>query len=221
MLAATQIEQRHPDRTIEVIDLRSLAPYDWETIRKSVEKTNRVLIAHEANVTGGASTSGLFRFRGATGTEVVARLNDVAPNSGGKTFATFLNISVNASGAVSFQGNEASTFPIGIYQKPAGGALATVAVQNQPTPVGGFLFLLGLPTHTTATGAVKITAAVMGGIGSLQGAVLGGLIIGCIQQISDNRIGGEWTPAVVFAYLVLIMVVKPEGLLGEQTREAG
>jgi branched-chain amino acid transport system permease protein len=70
-------------------------------------------------------------------------------------------------------------------------------------------------------GLIAFTAAVMGGIGNLQGAVLGGLIIGCIQQISDNRIGGEWTPAVVFAYLVLIMVFRPQGLLGEQTREAG
>jgi branched-chain amino acid transport system permease protein len=70
-------------------------------------------------------------------------------------------------------------------------------------------------------GLIAFTAAVMGGIGNLQGAVLGGLIIGCIQQISDNRIGGQWTPAVVFAYLVLIMVFRPQGLLGEQTREAG
>jgi branched-chain amino acid transport system permease protein len=70
-------------------------------------------------------------------------------------------------------------------------------------------------------GLIAFTAAVMGGIGNLQGAVLGGVIIGCIQQISDNRIGGQWTPAVVFAYLVLIMVFRPQGLLGEQTREAG
>src|SRR5215211_5147606 len=70
-------------------------------------------------------------------------------------------------------------------------------------------------------GLIAFTAAVMGGIGNIKGAVLGGLIIGCIQQISDNRIGSEWTPAVVFAYLVLIMVFKPQGLLGEETREAG
>ena len=70
-------------------------------------------------------------------------------------------------------------------------------------------------------GLVAFTAAVMGGIGNLQGAVLGGLIIGCIQQISDNRIGSEWTPAIVFVYLVLIMVFRPQGLLGEETREAG
>jgi branched-chain amino acid transport system permease protein len=70
-------------------------------------------------------------------------------------------------------------------------------------------------------GLIAFTAAVMGGIGNVRGAVLGGLIIGCIQQMSDNRIGTEWTPAIVFGYLVLIMVFKPSGLLGEQTRDAG
>jgi branched-chain amino acid transport system permease protein len=70
-------------------------------------------------------------------------------------------------------------------------------------------------------GLIGFTAAVMGGIGNLRGAVLGGLLIGCIQQIADNRIGTEWTPAIVFGYLVLIMVVRPRGLLGEETRQAG
>ena len=70
-------------------------------------------------------------------------------------------------------------------------------------------------------GLISFTAAVMGGIGNIQGAILGGLIIGMIQQISDNRIGTEWTPAIVFGYLVLILVFRPQGLLGEETREAG
>src|SRR3954454_530667 len=70
-------------------------------------------------------------------------------------------------------------------------------------------------------GLISFTAAVMGGIGNLKGAVLGGLIIGVIQQISDNRIGTEWTPAIVFGFLVLILVLRPQGLLGEETREAG
>ena len=71
-------------------------------------------------------------------------------------------------------------------------------------------------------GLIAFTAAVMGGIGNLWGAVLGGIIIGCIQQIADDRMGGgTWTAAIVFAYLVLIMVFKPQGLIGEQTREAG
>jgi branched-chain amino acid transport system permease protein len=70
-------------------------------------------------------------------------------------------------------------------------------------------------------GLIAFTAAVMGGIGNVRGAVLGGLIIGIIQQFSDARFGPEWTGAVVFAYLILIMVLRPHGLLGEETREAG
>jgi branched-chain amino acid transport system permease protein len=77
-------------------------------------------------------------------------------------------------------------------------------------------------------GLIAFTAAVMGGIGNIKGAVLGGFIIGMIQQMIDNRedlgifqMGPAWTPVYVFTYLVLIMVFKPSGLLGEQTREAG
>src|SRR6478609_860196 len=70
-------------------------------------------------------------------------------------------------------------------------------------------------------GLIAFTAAVMGGIGNLKGAVLGGLIIGFLQQISDDRLAATWTPAVVFGYLILIMVFRPQGLLGEETREAG
>jgi branched-chain amino acid transport system permease protein len=61
----------------------------------------------------------------------------------------------------------------------------------------------------------------MGGIGNLRGAVLGGLIIGCIQNVADARIGAQWTSAVVFGYLIVIMVFRPQGLIGEETREAG
>ena len=75
-------------------------------------------------------------------------------------------------------------------------------------------------SRASTAGLIAFTAAVMGGIGNLRGAVLGGVIIGCIQQI-DNRIGNEWTPAVIFGYLVLIMVFRPQGLIGEETREAG
>ncbi|HYL74041.1 MAG TPA: dehydrogenase E1 component subunit alpha/beta [Bryobacteraceae bacterium] len=45
--AVLQVEQRNPEKTVEVIDLRSLSPYDWEAIRASVEKTNRVIVAYE------------------------------------------------------------------------------------------------------------------------------------------------------------------------------
>jgi branched-chain amino acid transport system permease protein len=72
-----------------------------------------------------------------------------------------------------------------------------------------------------SAGLYAFTAAVMGGIGNIRGAVLGGFIIGIIQGISDNRIGNHWTPAIVFIYLVIIMVFRPQGLIGEETREAG
>ena len=72
-----------------------------------------------------------------------------------------------------------------------------------------------------SAGLYAFTAAVMGGIGNIRGAVLGGFIIGIIQGISDNRIGNDWTPAIVFVYLVIIMVFRPQGLIGEETREAG
>jgi branched-chain amino acid transport system permease protein len=68
-------------------------------------------------------------------------------------------------------------------------------------------------------GLIAFTAAVMGGIGNLKGAVVGGLIIGVIQSISDTHVGQQWTPAVVFAILIMIMVFKPSGLFGEETRE--
>jgi branched-chain amino acid transport system permease protein len=70
-------------------------------------------------------------------------------------------------------------------------------------------------------GLIAFTAAVMGGIGNIRGAVLGGLIIGVIQALADSRMGPQWTEAVVFAYLIAIMILRPRGLIGEETREAG
>jgi branched-chain amino acid transport system permease protein len=70
-------------------------------------------------------------------------------------------------------------------------------------------------------GLIAFTAAVMGGIGNLKGAVVGGFIIGIIQQLAEFRIGAEWTSVIVFTYLVMIMVFRPQGLIGEETREAG
>jgi branched-chain amino acid transport system permease protein len=102
-----------------------------------------------------------------------------------------------------------ATFVLGGFMAGAGGLIYAL-YQTQIWYFQGF-----------RAGLIAFTAAVMGGIGNLKGAVLGGLIIGIIEQISDNRIGTSWTPAIVFAYLVLIMVFRPQGLIGEETREAG
>jgi branched-chain amino acid transport system permease protein len=68
-------------------------------------------------------------------------------------------------------------------------------------------------------GMDAFTAAVLGGIGSLPGAMLGGLSIGVIRAMSDQYIEARWTNAVVFGILILILVFRPAGLLGARIRE--
>jgi branched-chain amino acid transport system permease protein len=72
-------------------------------------------------------------------------------------------------------------------------------------------------------GLIAFTAAVLGGIGNLSGAVLGALIIGFIQAFNEGLLwyapGSDWTRSIVFGILILILVFRPEGLLGEQTPE--
>jgi len=68
-------------------------------------------------------------------------------------------------------------------------------------------------------GLYSFTAAVMGGIGNIQGAFLGGMLIGVVAALSDRVIDPRWTEAVVFALLVVILIFRPTGLLGEETAE--
>jgi branched-chain amino acid transport system permease protein len=72
-------------------------------------------------------------------------------------------------------------------------------------------------------GLIAFTAAVLGGIGNLTGAVLGALIIGFIQAFNEGLSwfapGSDWTRTIVFGILILILVFRPEGILGEQTPE--
>jgi branched-chain amino acid transport system permease protein len=75
-------------------------------------------------------------------------------------------------------------------------------------------------------GLFAFTAAVLGGIGNLNGAVLGGFIIGLVWSLSDGYMkefvsgwGAQWTPSVIFGVLVIMMIFKPSGLLGEHTTE--
>jgi branched-chain amino acid transport system permease protein len=74
-------------------------------------------------------------------------------------------------------------------------------------------------------GLIAFTAAVLGGIGNLPGAVLGALLIGLIQAFNEGlgwkAPGSNWTESIVFSILILILVFRPEGLLGERTPEGG
>jgi branched-chain amino acid transport system permease protein len=68
-------------------------------------------------------------------------------------------------------------------------------------------------------GVDAFTAAVLGGIGNLPGACLGGLAIGIIRALSDQYIATQWTNSVVFGVLIAILVFRPSGLLGTRVRE--
>ena len=74
-------------------------------------------------------------------------------------------------------------------------------------------------------GLIAFTAAVVGGIGNLPGAVLGGLVIGMIESFNNGlgwaTPGSDWTQSIIFAILIIILVFRPEGLLGERTPEGG
>ena len=72
-------------------------------------------------------------------------------------------------------------------------------------------------------GLIAFTAAVLGGIGNLSGAVLGALVIGFVQAFNEGLTwytpGSDWTRSIVFGILIAILVFRPEGLLGERTPE--
>ena len=63
-------------------------------------------------------------------------------------------------------------------------------------------------------GLMAFTAAVLGGIGNIGGAVLGAFTIGMLRSMSDGYIGGEWTRVVIFGILILLLVFRPSGILG-------
>jgi branched-chain amino acid transport system permease protein len=90
------------------------------------------------------------------------------------------------------------------------GAAGVVQILYNNTTVWNLGFRFGLNSFT---------AAVLGGIGNLQGAVLGALVLGFINAFSDRFFSANWTNALVFGILIAILVFKPTGLLGQQLAE--
>ena len=68
-------------------------------------------------------------------------------------------------------------------------------------------------------GLFAFTAAVLGGIGNLSGAVLGGVVLGLIEAYVQGFWDARWTTTVIFSVLIAILVFRPSGLLGEQVPE--
>ncbi len=95
-----------------------------------------------------------------------------------------------------------------------GGALAGVASVVYALTYNTVFFQMGF-----RVGVDAFTAAVLGGIGNLAGACLGGLLIGLVRALSDQYIATQWTNSVVFGILIVVLIFRPSGLLGSRTRE--
>ena len=95
-----------------------------------------------------------------------------------------------------------------------GGALAGAAGMMVGIYLNSGRYLMGFDA-----GLLAFTSAVLGGIGNIAGAMLGGYVIGFINAFSDQYLSSEWTRALVFTTLILVLVFKPSGLLGQGTPE--
>jgi branched-chain amino acid transport system permease protein len=102
----------------------------------------------------------------------------------------------------------------------------TFVIAGSLAAVAGLVFFLEFQVRYDTgfeLGLIAFTAAVLGGIGNLPGAVLGALLIGFIQSFNEGLLwyapGGDWTRSIVFGILIAVLVFRPEGLLGERTPE--
>jgi branched-chain amino acid transport system permease protein len=116
-----------------------------------------------------------------------------------KGAATLMGINVNKTIAITFA---------------IGSALAAIA---------GVLLCSVYPSLTPYTGAMPgikaFVAAVFGGIGSIPGAMIGGILLGIIENLSKAYISSQMADAIVFGVLIIVLLVKPTGILGKKIKE--
>lgn len=99
----------------------------------------------------------------------------------------------------------------------------TFAIGSALAAVAGVLLCSTVPTLAPTTGSMPgiraFTAAVFGGIGSIPGAMLGGLLLGIIETLSKAYLPNQFSDAIVFGVLIVVLLVKPTGLMGKQVQE--
>ena len=99
----------------------------------------------------------------------------------------------------------------------------TFAIGSGLAAIAGVLLCSAYPTLMPTTGAMPgikaFTAAVFGGIGSIPGAMLGGILLGIIEIFAKAYISTQLSDAIVFAVLIIVLIVKPTGLLGKKMAE--
>jgi branched-chain amino acid transport system permease protein len=95
-----------------------------------------------------------------------------------------------------------------------GSALAGAAGVMAGAYYGKVDFLMGF-----SIGLKAFTAAVIGGIGNIYGAMLGGLVLGLLESFGTSWLGGQWRDVFAFGFLIAFLVVRPTGILGERVEE--
>ncbi|RKM57926.1 branched-chain amino acid ABC transporter permease [Butyrivibrio sp. CB08] len=99
----------------------------------------------------------------------------------------------------------------------------TFAIGSALAAVAGALLCSAYPSLSPYTGAMPgikaFVAAVLGGIGSIPGAMIGGLVLGIVEILSKTYISSQLSDAIVFGILVIVLLVKPTGILGKQIQE--
>ena len=99
----------------------------------------------------------------------------------------------------------------------------TFAIGSALAAIAGVLLCSTVPTLMPTTGSLPgiraFTAAVFGGIGSIPGAMLGGVLLGIIETFSKAYLSTQFSDAIVFSVLIIILLVRPAGLLGKQVQE--
>ncbi len=99
----------------------------------------------------------------------------------------------------------------------------TFAIGSALAAVAGMLFCSVYPGLSSTTGSMPgikaFTAAVFGGIGSIPGAFIGGILLGVIENLSKAYISTQLSDAIVFSILIIVLLVKPTGLLGKNIQE--
>ena len=99
----------------------------------------------------------------------------------------------------------------------------TFAIGSALAAIAGVLLCSAYPTLQPTTGSMPgikaFTAAVFGGIGSIPGAMIGGLLLGVIEILGSAYISTQLSDAVVFAVLIVVLLVKPTGLMGKKMNE--
>ena len=99
----------------------------------------------------------------------------------------------------------------------------TFAIGSALAAVAGGLLCSAYPSLAPTTGAMPgikaFVAAVFGGIGSIPGAMIGGILLGVIENLSKAYISSQLSDAIVFSVLIIVLLIKPTGILGKQIQE--